>query len=199
MDAREARDHLQMVDDILKHAEDAGWACREMGVTLIGFGIGAALLNLAYQGSVGTGGAGPSWMIATGAAFLFASLVYMGIWMALEHRAAERVSLRAVQSGRVMGAVWGSVFVAAICQPHVFNGWSASAIWSLGGAISMLVNGFLGDRRALAGGLLLLVSLLVANYVPAITGYALAAGFLAGYVAVGALYFARIGSRSVRG
>jgi hypothetical protein len=188
-----------MVDQILRQAEGGGsWACPEMGVNLVGFGLGAGLLNLAYQFSSGTHGA-PLALVVAGAALLVASLVYMVVWTATARRAAERVSLRAVHAGRVMGAVWCSVTVAAFCQPHIFNQWSASAIWTLGGAISMLVNGFLGERRALAGGLILLASLVVANYVPAISGYALAAGFLFGYVAVGVMYLTGIGSAHGRG
>ncbi len=135
-------------------------------------------------------------LVIAGSVLLLASLIYMATWMALGYRNAERISLAAVRSGRVMGAVWGSVFVAALCQPHVFTGWSASAIWSLGGAISLLVSGFFGDRRALCGGLILLASMLVANYVPSITGYALAAGFFAGYVGSGILYV--LGSNPAR-
>lgn len=199
MDAREAREHLEMVDAILREGERDGgsWACRELGLTLVGFGLGAGLLNVAYQ--LG-GSQNPQPQAAIiGGLLLLASLIYMGTWMALGYRNAERISLASVRSGRVMGAVWGSVFIAAFCQPHVFNGWSASAIWSLGGAISLLVSGFFGDRRALAGGVILLASMLVANYVPSITGYALAGGFFIGYIGTGVLYFFGVGAARDRG
>lgn len=186
MDAREAREHLEMVDEILKRGDRSDWSCRELGITLIGFGCGAAVLNLAYQ--LGSQTSPDERLVLAGIVLLVASLIYMGVWMTMGIRNAERISLAAVRNGRVMGAVWGSVFVASICQPHIFDQWSASAIWSLGGAISLLVSGFFGDRRALAGGLILLASMLVANFVPSITGYALAGGFLAGYVLIGVLY-----------
>src|SRR5579863_2357598 len=103
MDAREAREHLEMVDAILRRGESetGGWACRELGMTLVGFGLGAGLLNIAYQ--VGTNQNPDARIIIVGVLFLIASLVYMGTWMALGYRNAERISLASVRSGRVMG------------------------------------------------------------------------------------------------
>ena len=55
MDAREARERLEMVDDILKQRErEQGWSCRELGVSLMGIGLGAGILNVGFQfGSLG--------------------------------------------------------------------------------------------------------------------------------------------------
>ena len=68
---------------------------------------------------------------------------------------------------------------------------SGAAVWSLGATIMMLFAGFDGDRRALAGGLILLASVLVANYAfPHAAGYVLAAGFILGYAIPGMLFLA---------
>lgn len=196
MDAREAREHLEMVDEIIRRGEQTGWSGRELGITLILFGLGAALLDVAYQnGSVTSPVFG---LLAAGLALLLAGMVFLVWWLALMRRTAERVSLAQVRMGRVMGAVWWSVAIASLCQPHVFSNWSASAIWSLGGAITMFVSGSFGERRAIAGGVILLASMLAGNYFPSVTGYALAAGFLAGYVAIGVLYFFGVGGAESR-
>ena len=198
MDSREAREHLEMVDEILRQGERSrSWSCKELGISLCAIGAGAALINLAEQ--LGSPGTPDARLVIAGFVFLLVGIAYMIVSLALSRRNAERLSLADIRTGRVMSAVWVSVFVAAFCQPHLLPGWSASAIWSLGGAISLLVSGFFGDRRALAGGLALLVSMLVANYVPAITGYALAAGFAVGYVLVGISYLTGVGAPHDRG
>jgi hypothetical protein len=101
----------------------------------------------------------------------------------------DRVSTVERRMGVTMGAVWFTVIVAAFAQPHVFAGWGGAAVWSMGAAIMMLMSGFNGDRRGLAGGLILLASVLAANYVfPHTPGYALAAGFILGYAVPGVLF-----------
>lgn len=197
MDAREAREHLEMVDEIIRRGEESrGWDCRQLGVTLVLFGTGAAVLDVAYQ--IGSPPSPAVGLLAAGVALILAGMGFLVWWLAITRRTAERVSLAEVRMGRVMGAVWWSVAVAAFCQPHVFSNWAASAIWTLGGAITMLVSGFFGERRALTGGIILLASMLAGNYFPAITGYALAAGFIAGYVAIGLLYFFGLGGSAGR-
>lgn len=191
MEASEAREHLEMVDAIIRAGESPAWASRQLGVTLVLFGLGAGLLDLAYQ--MGTG-ALPAYLLYGGFAALGAGLLYLAWWLLVARRSAERISMAQVRAGRVMGAVWWSVTVAAFCQPHLFSLWSAAAIWSLGAAIAQLVNGFFGERRGLAGGAILLGSMLVANYAPAVTGYALAAGFFFGYAGIGVLYLAGAGA-----
>ncbi|HZT12770.1 MAG TPA: hypothetical protein VFA29_08200 [Candidatus Baltobacteraceae bacterium] len=191
MEASEAREHLEMVDAIIRAGESPGWASRQLGVTLVLFGLGAGLLDLAHQ--IGNG-ALPMFLFYGGIAALAAGLAYLAWWLLVARGRAERISMAQVRAGRVMGAVWWSVTIAAFCQPHLFSSWSAAAIWSLGAAIAQLVNGFFGDRRGLAGGAILLASMLVANYAPAVTGYALAAGFFFGYAGVGLLYLAGPGA-----
>ncbi len=91
-------------------------------------------------------------------------------------------------TGGAFAAVWSGVFVAAFAQPHLFSGWGGAAIWSLGAAIQMLMIGFFGARKGFVAGGVLLASVLVANYV-SMPGYALACGFILGYVVPGVLYF----------
>jgi hypothetical protein len=62
----------------------------------------------------------------------------------------------------------------------------------MGAAIMMLMSGCSGDPGGLAGGLILLASVLAANYlVPQTPGYALAAGFIFGYPIPGFLFISQ--------
>jgi hypothetical protein len=187
MDAREAREHLEIVDRILDHAENR--PVRLMPGVVIVWGVAAALIDVGQQLYLSRifGGAG-LWLAD---AALAIGIVYsIAVSIALfRGDCYERLPHSEKVLGRTMGAVWFTVLVAAFAQPHVFAGWGGGAVWSMGAAIMMLTAGFSGDRRGLAGGLILLASVLAANYLlPHTPGYALAAGFLLGYAVPGVLF-----------
>jgi hypothetical protein len=180
MDAREAREHLEMVDRILSRAEPPK-NYRPWSWALIILGTAAALMEAGSQFAVNGHGSAFS---EAGAALMLAGYVYM-IWAGYSSRRnAERVSAGETRIGKASSAVWLAVFIAFWAQPHIFGLWGVGAIWNLGGAIQMLMFGFWGNRNYLVGGLLLAISIPLANYV-AQPGYALAAGFIVGYVIPG--------------
>jgi hypothetical protein len=177
MDPNEAREHLEMVDRILSHAEPPRDS-RPWSWFLVVVGTGAALLDAGAQFGADRHG----WaMSVAGATVMVAAYAYMIALTIAARRTAVRVSAAQARIGRASSAVWLAVFIAAFAQPHIFGEWAAGAIWSLGATIQMLMWGFFGDRRALAGGLILGASMIAANYV-AKPGYALAAGFVFGYI-----------------
>jgi hypothetical protein len=182
MDAREAREHLEMVDRILSEA-DACTNYRPWTWALVIVGLAATLIEAGAQFATD----GHTRLIAeAGGALMVAGYIYM-IWSAYNgRRNAERVSSAEARIGRACSAVWLAVFIAFWAQPHIWGQWGGAAIWNLGAAIQMLMFGFFGDRRALVGGLLLAASITLANYVPQ-PGYALGAGFLLGYFVPGLL------------
>lgn len=186
MDAREARDHLEMVDRILTHAQDE--PVRPIPGLVIAWGLAAAAIDAGQQLYFSHAAGWGIWMADAG---LLAGILY-SIAVSLSMRRNfrfQRVSHAEIRMGQVMGAVWFTVVVAAFAQPHVFAGWGGAAVWSMGAAIMMLIVGFGGDKRGLAGGLVLLASVLAANYLlPQAPGYALAAGFLLGYAVPGLLF-----------
>lgn len=190
MDAQEARDHLEMVDRILTRAEDE--PVRPIPGLVIAWGIAAAAIDAGQQ--LYFSHIGGRWGLWVADAGLLMGIVYsiavsVSMW---RNSCFERVSNIETRMGRVMGAVWFTVVVAAFAQPHVFAGWGGAAVWSMGAAIMMLIVGFAGDRRGLAGGLVLLASVLAANYLlPHTPGYVLAAGFLFGYTLPGLLFLRR--------
>lgn len=186
MDAREAREHLEMVDRILANAEEPrGEFWRPYPRLLVLIGIGAALIDAGEQ--IGLKG-GSSAMSIAGVVLIVGCWIYLA-WATIQaRRNAVRMSLSQVRMGSAIQSVWLAVIVAAFAQPHLFNGWSSAGIWSLGAAIQMFIIGFGGDRRATFAGLVLLASMIVANYMPGAEGYTLAGGFIFGYVVPGVLY-----------
>lgn len=187
MDAQEAREHLHMVDRIIATAEDR--PVRPIPGLVVVWGLAAAAIDAGQQMFFSHVGGQAGLWLADGALIL--GVVYsIAVSVSLMRgRCFERLSRLEQRMGRMMGAVWFTVIVAAFAQPHVFAGWGGAAVWSMGAAIMMLMTGFSGDKRALAGGLVLLASVLAANYaLPHMPGYVLAAGFIFGYAIPGVLF-----------
>ena len=184
MDAREAREHLEMVDRILAEAEPSRqW--RPYPRVLVAIGIAAALLDVGAQFQVDGKSAG---VTIAGAVLMLGCYAYL-IWAMVDmKRRAVRISTVQARMGTAIRTVWIAVFAASFATPHIFAGWAAAAIWSLGGAIQMLIIGGSGDRRAVLAGCVLLASVVGANFVRGIEGYILAAGFILGYAVPGVLY-----------
>jgi len=182
MDAREARDHLEMVDRILTQAQE-GRPVRPYAWPFIILGTAAAMLLAGQQLAVDGHGVVLIWAGGILMVGGYASLIAARITL---NRNSGRVSVAEARRGEASSAVWTAVFIAAFAQPFIFTHWASGAIWNLGGAIQMLIFGFGGDRRALAGGLILAASMPAANWSPQ-PGYVLAGGFILGYVVPGIL------------
>jgi hypothetical protein len=187
MDAREAREHLEMVDRILAKADEE--PVRMVPGLIVAWGIAAAVIDAGQQLDVShIGGNAGLWAAYAALAFGVLYSVVTSVAM-MRGDCYERMSVLERRMGTTIGAVWFTVLVAAFAQPHVFAGWGGAAVWSMGAAIMMLMIGFDGDRRGLFGGLILLASVLAANYLfPLTAGYALAAGFILGYAIPGVLF-----------
>lgn len=190
MDAREAREHIEMVDRILTRAENE--PVRIIPGLVIVWGLAAAAIDAGQQMYIsGAGGHVGLWLSSAALAIGIVYSIALSVRI-LRSGCLDRVSIVERRMGQVMGAVWFTVLVAAFAQPHVFAAWGGAAVWSMGAAIIMLIAGFGGDRRALAGGMILLASVLAANYVwPQVPGYALAAGFILGYAVPGVLFLSQ--------
>lgn len=186
MDAHEAREHLEMVDRILTRAD--GEPIRYMPGLIVAWGFGAAAIDIGDQLMMSGAMRAGTWLASS--AFVLGVAYSIAVSIALSrNRSFERMSIIESRMGRIMGAVWFTVVVAAFAQPHVFSGWGGAAVWSMGAAIMMLMSGFSGDRRGLIGGLILLASVLAANYLwPHGAGYVLAGGFILGYAVPGILF-----------
>lgn len=186
MDAREAREHLEMVDRILAKADEE--PVRTIPGLIVAWGIVSAVMDAGQQfWALRAGGDAGLWATYAALALGIAYSVAVSIAM-MRGDCYERMSTLERRIGSAIGAVWFTVLVASFAQPHVFAGWGGAAVWSMGAAIMMLMIGFGGDRRCLIGGMILLASVLAANYLtPQTPGFALAAGMILGYVAPGLL------------
>lgn len=184
MDRSEAQDQLAMVDRILERADRRPF--RPIGAILIAWGLAAAIMDAGGQAYASTGVRGYAYVGET--ALLVALVVSIVVSVSMM-RNAEHMPENERRMGRVLAAVWIVIVVAAFAQPYVFGAWAGAGVWTLGAAITMLISGFTGDRRAVAGGAVLLASLLVGNYLtPHAPGYALAVGMLLGYAVPGLLF-----------
>jgi hypothetical protein len=118
---------------------------------------------------------------------LLAIAVVFSIWRGWRKSAEER--RRSLVQREFFNVLWltmGLAFIVNVGAFNLFRGWAAAAIWSFAEAIVLLFIGMHGNRRAQIAGVVVVVSLVVANFIgPATAGYVLAAGMVAGYTGFG--------------
>jgi MFS family permease len=168
MTAPQARDHIEMVNRILAESQQRLCAGGEYFVV---WGIGSALVTIVFQ-------------------LADRSLVPSAIFSILRGRstraALARSSLLQREFFNVLWLTLGLAFVVDVAVSRIFAGVASAAIWSVAQAIVLLYIGMHGNRRAQVAGILVVVSLIAANFAPpAIAGYILAAGMLGGYAGFG--------------
>lgn len=181
LDAPQARDHLEMVDRILAESHPRLCAGGEFFVV---WGIASAFATVVFAlaGRNEIPG-GSLWSVAAvlGAAALYTTL--RARWLG---RALARTSLVQREFFNVLWLTIGLAFVADAAAYRIFSGAAAAAIWSIAEAIVLLYIGMHGNRRAQIAGLLVVVSLVVANFVATpLVAYVLASGMLVGYAGFG--------------
>jgi len=175
--ASEARDHIEMVDRILAESHQRLCAGGEYFVV---WGAGAALVTITFE--LIHGGRIPAaavWMVPV-------VLALCALFSILRARSTRRVLARSSLVQReFFNVLWltvGLAFVVNVAAFRLFPGIASAAIWSVAEAIVLLYIGMHGNRRAQLAGVVVVASLVAANFAPAgIAGYVLAAGMLAGY------------------
>jgi MFS family permease len=175
--ASQARDHIEMVDRIL--AESHPRLCSG-GEYFVVWGVISAFVTivakLVDQGAVPAAGL---WSIPV---VLVAGAIFSIVRARLNQRVLTRSSLVQREFFNVLWLTLGLAFVVNIAVYRIFTGLAAAAIWSVAEAIVLLYIGMHGNRRAQVAGVLVVVSLIAANFSPAnVAGYVLAAGMLVGY------------------
>ena len=183
IDGPEASEHLAMVDRIVERSSTRLNVGAEYFVV---WGLASATMSLMYQ-LIGThlAPANAIW-IAWGAAL---AAVAFSIWRAKSARLPrlsflEREFLTVL---KVAMMVTFFVFIIEIFGANLFGGIGMGAIWSFAASIVLFYIAMHGNRRALGGGIILMLSLVVANVRPDYAGYALSAGMFVGYAGFGAL------------
>ncbi len=179
--AAQARDHLEMVERILTESQQrlcAGgeffvvWGLFSGGTTLAGHLIARGLAPI-----------GLLWVVA-------AALIACVVFSVLRGRALRAVGGReSLVQREFFNVLWltlGLAFVVNVGAYRVFSGLASAGIWSFAETIVLLYIGMHGNRRAVVCGVLVLASLIVANFVaPLNAAYVLAAGMIAGYTGFG--------------
>ena len=182
MNTGEARDHIEMVDRILAETHQRLCAGGEYFVV---WGLASAAITLLFQ--LADRALLPPdalWFVPV----VLAAAIVFSIARGRSNRAmVARSSLLQREFFNVLWLTIGLALVVDIAVFRIFSGLASAAIWSVGEAIVLLYIGMHGNRRAQLAGVLVVASLIVANFIGSgLAGYVLAAGMLLGYAGFGA-------------
>ncbi len=181
LNASDARDHIEMVNRILAQSQQRLCAGGEYFVV---WGLGSAYVTTLFQ--LVNNGLAPDkavWSVPV----VLALCALFSIYRSRTNRTAlARSSLVQREFFNVLWLTIGLAFVSNIAAYKIFSGIASAAIWNLAEAIVLLYIGMHGNRRAQIAGVLVVVSLIAANFAaPSFAGYVLAAGMLVGYTGFG--------------
>jgi hypothetical protein len=181
MSAPEARDHIEMVNRILSESQQRLCAGGEYFVV---WGIGSAFVTILFQ--LVDRSLIPSTALWSAPVVLVACAIFSILRSRSTRAALARSSLVQREFFNVLWLTLGLAFVVDIAVYRIFAGVASAAIWSVAQAIVLLYIGMHGNRRAQVAGVLVIVSLIAANFAaPSIEGYILGAGMLVGYAGFG--------------
>lgn len=181
LDGAQAREHIEMVERIL--SESSQRLCSGAGYFIV-WGLYSGSATIGFQ-LINNGVLPPAALWGQGA-LLLAAIVYTILASRAQRAASTRRSLVQREFLNVLALTIGLAFIANVGAFNLFHGWAASAIWSFAEAIVLLYIGMHGNRRAQICGVLVVVSMIVANFVHGdLAGYVLAAGMVAGYAGFG--------------
>ncbi|MHB8141739.1 MAG: hypothetical protein ACYDHD_10910 [Vulcanimicrobiaceae bacterium] len=175
MERQEAAEHLELVDRILEQSSRRLYVGGEFFVV---WGCESALISLLFQ-LLSDGRISAPWLWLAGAgyalAIAFTVVRYRQLAVCMERKSwLQREFLN------VLWLALGLTFVTQIGAFGLYPGFAGGGLWSFSASFVLFYIGMHGNRAAIVGGMLLLVSLIVAAFMPAVAGYALAAGMLLG-------------------
>lgn len=176
----QARDHIEMVDRILTRSERS---LRIGGELFLVWGVWGAAVTLVFQ--LINARVVPAGALAVLPVLLAATVIFSWVRVRQLRKHRDGISLLQRDFLSVLCISWGVTFVAVLLGYRLFSGFASSAIWNVAGAILLFFIASHGNRPALAGGLVMLGSIAVANFMPLYPGYALAGGMLLGYAGFG--------------
>jgi hypothetical protein len=168
IDAARARDHIEMVERILAEAQPRLCSGGEYFVV---WGIASAYVTLFVH--LTNAGLVPGAAIWSTPLVLAAAILFSILRGWRTRSASVRTSLLQREFFNVLWLTLGLAFVCNIAIYRIFNGIAGAAV---------LYIGMHGNRRAQVAGILVVASLIVANFAaPGMAAYILAGGMLAGY------------------
>jgi len=185
LSAAQAKDHLQMVDRILSRTEAAngvsGWPFVVWGA------YGAASNGVAQLAAGGSHISGNVWLAGEVLVVVAISLFFI-IQGVSGMRNRERLGLIDRHIGTIFMIGWVVAWVTTLMAGNIFGNWALSAIWSLIYGITMMsCAAMLRSKVMFGGGVILIASIVLANYSYHLAGCFLGLGFLVGMGGTGLL------------
>src|SRR6266508_6831681 len=179
MDASEARDHLQLVDGILRHAD------RTLHIppsTIIAWGLFGTIVNVLHQARASGLSVPPDGWIHLPMMLLAISV---SVWEA-RRRTEGRETLIDQYAGGVFCVVFIVLLLVNVTAQHTIVPAKAMALfWSAGFSMALLIVGIQASRVLLAGGAALVIASITAPLIPSWFDGILALGWASGFVGPG--------------
>jgi hypothetical protein len=176
MDASEAREHLEMVEKIIAASSTKLEAGGEFFVI---WGLAGA----AFDGINDLVG---STRLPAAAQWLYLAILGLAIaFTMLRSRAYRKTANRmSLLQREYLNMLWLTIamgFVTTLIGSRLFGNLGVMATWNVVEAIVLFYIGMHGNRRATIGGLILIISIALANFIPEYDKLFLCAGVLFGY------------------
>jgi len=184
MDAPEAREQIDILDRILSRAE---LPVKLSPFPFVVWGIAAAIMNCVVQLVVSE--KSPPALLFVAAAALATAVISMILWVR-QLQGADRRTLIDRQMAIAFNLAWIVALIAQAGAFHIFSQWAQAAIWSVmyGGAL-LFAGALVRSRIVFGGGVILLASVVAANFALGIAGFVLALGDLLGMAGAGVLLY----------
>lgn len=181
IDAAQARDHVEMIDRIL--AESHQRLCAG-GEYFVAWGAASAYATV-FSGLI-VRGVIPGAAVWSIPAVLACAVIFSVVRTRATRQILQRSSLVQREFFNVIWLTITLAFIADTVVNRIFSGMASAAVWSIAEATVLLYIGLHGNRRAQIAGVLVVVSMVAANYAPQnLAGYILGAGMLFGYAGFG--------------
>jgi hypothetical protein len=181
IDSAQAREQVEMIERILAASSQRLYAGGEYFLV---WGLYSALVAVLWQ--LIYNDLASYWALTIAGVALVAAIVFSTRRARSDGTSNGRRSLLQREFLNVLYLTLGLAFVANFACFHLFSGWGQVAIWSFAEAVVVFYIGMHGNRRAQIAGILIIVSMAVANFVdPTIAGYVLASGMVFGYAGFG--------------
>ncbi|HUY41365.1 MAG TPA: hypothetical protein VMV82_07340 [Candidatus Dormibacteraeota bacterium] len=181
MNSSEAREHLEMAERIVA-ASTRELSLRYAAPFFIAWGLASGTVCLIFQ--LIERGLVPATATWASGGLLAAAVIFSVVYARRKARCARLTFLQR-EFLNVLWIAMGVAFVSNAGGWNIFPTFGLSAIYTIAASIVLFYIGLHENRRALLGGIILLVSLVVANFMPTVVGYVLAAGFYLGYAGFG--------------
>jgi len=187
MDASEARDHVEMIERIIAASSrklEAG------GDIFFVWGVVSGTMNVLSQ--LVLNARLPLSTLWFSLALVIVAVIYTSVRVGQYRARGDCMSLLQREFLNVLWLALGLAFVINAIGFNIFTQWAQAAIWSVMATLVLFYIGMHGNRRAILGGIILIVSVAAANFMSQYAGYILAAGMYLGYAGFGlAEYLAR--------